>query len=199
MTQEPDEVIRFHSTSGRITSILAVIGALVIVALAVLDWDGVPHPTAPAAALFGALCWASTLRPRISVTRDELVLRTMVQDIVLPLAAIEELSVRQMLVVNVGDKRYASTALGQSWRRTAAGERRRSRPSSGSAATEVTYDDYAEEVIRTRMERARAAAGVKLLSGEQRALATGVRRELAWLPIALIGASIVAFVVSLLF
>ena len=48
------------------------------------------------------------------------------------------------------------------------------------------------------MEQARAEAGVGLLSDEQLALAAGVRREPAWLPIGLMTVAALALVVSIL-
>ena len=195
MAQESDDKIRFHPTSGRIMGTLAVIAALAVVVVGVFDRGGVPAPVLAGALLFAVLAWASMLRPRVSVTSDDLVLQTMVEEISLPLAAIEDLAVRQMLVVRVGEKRYVSTALGKSWRKAMKGDKPRPRKASTKAVTEMPYDVYVEDEIRNRMESARAKAGVALFSDDQLALAAGVRRERAWLPIALIGVALLAFVV----
>ena len=64
-------------------------------------------------------------------------------------------------------------------------------------AGEVDYVDHVEQQIRARMEQARAEAGVAMLSDEQLALAAGVRREPAWLPIALIAAAVLALAASM--
>lgn len=195
MPEDLHDEIRFRPTSGRILGSIAVIGGVVVLAIAVSDPGSVPAPLAAGVALFAVLAWASMLWPRVSLTADHLVLRTMVEHQRLPLAAIEELAVRQVLAVRVGDKRYVSSAIGRPLRKTIRG----SRPKDDETPTgEVDYVDHVEQQIRDRMEQARAAAGVALLSDEQLALAAGVRREPAWLPIGLIAVAVLALVVSIL-
>ena len=105
MPQENDDEIRFRPTGGRIMGGLAVVAALVVVAIAVADPGVVAGPVVAGAVTIGVLGWASMLWPRVSVTSEDLVLRTMVEYQRLPLAAIEDLAVRQVLAVRVGDKR----------------------------------------------------------------------------------------------
>lgn len=198
MPEEHDDEIRFRPTSGRIMGSLAVIAALVVVALGVADPGVVPASVAAGAVLLGVLGWATMLRPRVSMTPEHLVLRTMLEHVRLPLAAIEELAVRQVLAVRVGDKRYVSTAIGKSWRKALVGDRNATRKDADRPVTEVAYPDYVEQEIRSRMEHARAAAGVRLLSDEQQALAAGVSREPAWLPIGLITLSVLGLLVAVL-
>ena len=200
MPEEKDDEIRFRPTSGRILGSVAVIGSVVVLAIAVADPGSVPAPLAAGVALFGVLAWASMLWPRVSLTADDLVLRTMVEHQRLPLAAIEELAVRQVLAVRVGDKRYVSSALGRPLRKTmgAGGRKRADKAGADEPAGEVDYVDHVEQQLRDRMEQARSAAGVGLLSDEQLALAAGVRREPAWLPIGLIAVAVLALVASIL-
>jgi hypothetical protein len=61
----------------------------------------------------------------------------------------------------------------------------------------VSYPDFVEERLRRLVDDARASAGVKPGSPEQLALPDAVRRERAWLPIALIGVSLLAVVLAL--
>lgn len=198
MPQEIDDEIRFRPTGGRVMGSLSVIAALVVVAIAASDPGVVPAPVVAGAILLGVLGWASMLWPRVSVTAEDLVLRTMVEYQRLPLAAIEDLAVRQVLAVRVGDKRYVSTAIGKSWRK-AVGDKPDTPKDTDKPITEVAYVDYVEQEIRNRMEQARAEAGVGLLSDEQLALAAGVRREPAWLPIGLIAVALLGLLASLLF
>ena len=80
------------------------------------------------------------------MTAEELVLRTMVEHQRLPLAAIEDVAVRQVLAVRVGDKRYVSTAIGKSWRKAMVGAKpRRGGKDADKPATEVAYADYVEQ------------------------------------------------------
>jgi len=207
MPQEIDDEIRFRPTGGRVMGSLAVIAALVVVAIAASDPGVVPAPVVAGAILLGVLGWASMLWPRVSVTAEDLVLRTMVEYQRLPLAAIEDLAVRQVLAVRVGDKRYVSTAIGKSWRKAVGdkpdtprdADRPGTRTDADKPITEVAYVDYVEQEIRNRMEQARAEAGVGLLSDEQLALAAGVRREPAWLPIILIAVAVLGLLASILF
>jgi len=199
MPQEIDDEIRFRPTGGRVMGSLASTAALLVVAIAVSDPGVVPAPVVAGAVLLGVLGWASMLWPRVSVTADDLVLRTMVEYQRLPLAAIEDLAVRQVLAVRVGDKRYVSTAIGKSWRKAMVGDKPDTRKDAHKPITEVAYVDYVEQEIRNRMEQARAEAGVGLLSDEQLALAAGVRREPAWLPIGLIAVALLGLLASILF
>lgn len=200
MPQEFEDEIRFRPTGGRIMGSIAVVAGLGVVALAVADPGSVPAPLVAGVVLFSVLAWASMLWPRVSVTADELVLRTMVEHQRLPLAAIEDLAVRQVMAVRVGDKRYVSTAVGKPFRKVVT-----ARPTSSTAVPDVSdpvadiaYADYVEQEIRSRMERAREAAGVALLSDEQLALASGVRRRPAWLPVGLIAVSVLGLLVAVL-
>lgn len=198
MPQELDDEIRFRPTSGRIMGSLSVIAALVVVAIAVGDPGVVPAPVVAGAVLLAVLGWATMLWPRVSVTSEELVLRTTAEQQRLPLAAIEDLAIRQVLAVRVGEKRYVSTAVGKSWRKAMVGDKPATRKQADRPVTEVAYADYVEQEIRKRMEHARAVAGVGLLSDEQLALAAGVRREPAWLPIGLMAVAVVGLLVSIL-
>ena len=152
--------------------------------------------------LFGVLAWASMLWPGLSVTDEHLELRTMVEHQSLPLAAIESIAVGQVLVVRAGEKRYVSTAIGKPWRKAVVSGRRDKAESpavdTDTAPGEVPYADWVENEIRERMDHAREVTGVRLLSDEQLALAGGVRRRPAWLPIVLLGGSVLAFAVSVL-
>lgn len=194
MPEDVEDEIRFRPTSGRILGSVAVIGSFVVLAIFVSDPGAMPVPLAAGVALFGVLAWASMLWPRVSLTADDLVLRTMVEHQRLPLAAIEELAVRQVMAVRVGDKRYVSSALGRPLRKAMGIGVRKDKD---KATGEVEYVDHVEQQIRDRMEQARSAAGVGLLTDEQLALAAGVRREPAWLPIGLIAAAVLALVVSI--
>jgi hypothetical protein len=198
MGHDQDDELRFRPTSGLIMGSLAVIAALVVVGIVVADPGAMPPEVIAGAVLIGVLGWATMLWPRLSVTSDDLVLRNVVETVRVPLAAIEALAVRQVLAVRAGDKRYVSTALGRTWRKTMVGDKPATRKDADLPITEVDYVDYVEKEIRDRMERARASAGITLLSDEQLSLASGVRRQPAWLPIVLIVGSVLAVVAAFL-
>jgi hypothetical protein len=198
MPHDQDDELRFRPTSGLIMGSLAMIGVLVVAGIALADPGELPAEVVSGAVLVGVLGWATMLWPRLSVTSEDLVMRNVVETVRLPLAAIEALAVRQVLAVRAGDKRYVSPALGRSWRKAMVADKPATRKDADLPITEVNYVDYVEKEIRDRMEQARATAGVTLLSDEQLALAAGVRRRPAWLPIVLIVASVLALVASFL-
>ena len=74
--------------------------------------EGLGAPCAWGAAFAGILSYAALLRPAVRVDSDALVLRNMLDTNVVPLAAIDEVAVRQVLAVRADEKRYVSPAIG---------------------------------------------------------------------------------------
>ncbi len=190
--------VRFHPTSGRFMAVVALVLTALVVAVAAADPGAVPAVVVTLVVLGGVLAWATMLWPALSVNAEHLVMRSIFATVWLPLAAIEELAVRQVLAVRVGRRRYVSPVVGRSWRRSFVEGRPPRRTQPERSVAEIAYPDYVEQELRHRMEDARAAAGVGLFSDEQLALAQQVRREPAWLPIGLLTAAVVAVVVAIL-
>ena len=71
-----------------------------------------------AALVVGVVVWCAMLRPRLWVTTSDVVMRNMFSTVRVPLAAIEQITVRQVVAVRAGDKRYVSPAVGKSWRQS---------------------------------------------------------------------------------
>lgn len=174
-------------TSGRVTGWL-VVGLAAAVAGLVGVEDSPGSPVVAGAALAAVLAWAAMLRPGLAVRDGHLVLRNMLETVSIPLVAIEQLVVRQVLAVRAGGRRYVSTAVGRSLRKVVTGPR----PARGSSHGDerrvqvLSEADLVEERVHRLMEDARAVAGIRPGSDEQQALADGVRREPAWVPIALV-------------
>jgi hypothetical protein len=195
MSERPVE--RFHPTSGRIMGLLALVVAVGIVVLGLVDRDGGPPPPVIAAAIgAGIVAWAAMLRPRVWATQHDLVMRNMLHTVSIPLAAIEQVAVRQVLAVSAGEKRYVSPAIGKSWRQAVRSDSGPREPSPVPATR--SYPDFVEERISRLAEDARARRGVQPLSDEQLALAAGVRRTWAWPEIVGLVAVTLALVVLLL-
>ena len=190
----PDEVVEdFPPSSGRITGVLGLGMCVAIVVLGVAELDqGFPLAVVWAALFGGVLFWSATLRPRVRVTGSELRLRNMVTTISVPLASIEQIVVRQVLSVRVGDHRYISPAVGKSWRQV------RQSDQPHMPQEDAPYPVLVEERLQLLAEEARAKAGITLMSAEQLALADGVRREWAWPEIVLLGVTALGLVVALL-
>lgn len=192
------DVERFHATTGRVTGWMTVVlAALVSVGgLAYLD-EGFPDWLVATAFLVGVLGWSAMLRPALWVRDGILVMRNMLETVEIRLVAIEELAVRQVLAVRAADRRWISTAIGRSLRKTMTSGRRPPPMPDGKAATTVKYVDYVDERLHKIVEDARDAAGIRPGSPEQLALPDAVRREWSWVPIVLIAVATVALVVTL--
>ena len=198
--EDTGRIERFRATGGRFSGAFSLALAVVVAGFGVthLD-DGFPAWVIAAAMLVGVLAWAATLRPALWVRDDEvLVMRNMLDTVHVRLAAVEELALRQVLAVRAADRRWVSSVVGRSWRRTVAPGRRPAATRGGTSAADVAYPDFVEERLRALVDGAREAAGVRPGSEEQLALPDAVRREPAWLPIGLLLAAVVALVLTLM-
>lgn len=189
-----DEVVeKFRPTSGRITGVIALGLVVTVVVIGVLDREqGFPPTVVWAALVLGVVVWSAMLRPRLSATGSDLVMRNMLSTVSIPLAAIEQVLVRQVVAVRAGDRRYVCPAVGKSWRQTLRSEK----PAKPDAS--VPYASFVEDRLHQLTEEARARAGVALMSDEQLALAEGVRRKWAWPEIVALVVTSIGFVVALL-
>lgn len=145
----------------------------------------------------GLLFWAAILRPTVTATGETLLLRNMLEDVRIPLAAVEEHAVRQVLAVRAGEKRYVGTGVGRSLKASTIGTRaERVAERSGGTAQVIHPADFVEARIADLAAQARERARVQRYSEEQVALAAGVRRSRTWLVIAPLVASFTAMVLS---
>ena len=187
----------FHPTSGRPLGLLGLAVVLVAVAGTVLDPTlRMPAWGWPAAVLAAVLLWAAMLRPRVWVGDGSLVLRTMFETVHVPLAAVETVTVRQVLVVTAGGRRWTCPALGRPRRALVRADRGGGGHGSGIGsvfglggsyrggsaepaprAMGVDYPAYVESRLLELTSRGRLEARVRPGSAEQAALARGVRRE----------------------
>ena len=183
----------FRPTSGRLTGVAMVgLGALVAV-LAVVDASNVDHWVGALGAVAALLGWTYLLRPRVRVGDGDLRLRNPFSDVRIPLAAIEELSVRQVLVVGVAGRRVTSPGLGRS-RASLVKQPRAREDAPASETVAASYGEFAEDRLHHHMEAARARHGVRLYSEEQLALAAGLERRPAWPEIVALGLAVAATV-----
>jgi hypothetical protein len=190
-----DEVVeRFRPTSGRIMGSIGLAGVAVVAGIAVADPGSVPAPVLWGFLFFGALVWTAMLRPRLLATRSWLVMRNMLSTVSIPLAAVEQIVVRQVVAVRVGERRYVSPAVGRTWRQNL----RANRQGAETDPATQSYPTFVENRLHQLAEDARAREGVAMLSDEQLALAGGVRREWSWPAVGLVVVTFVGFVVSIL-
>jgi hypothetical protein len=197
VTPQPDhQRVTFDPTSGRVTAVLTVVLGLAAVVVTLVFPDGYPPAVATGGVLAIVLAWAAALRPRVWLEGPWLALRGMFSTVHLPLARLDSVVVQQLLVATVDDRRYASSGVGRSRSRAM----RRPRTTRDLTMTAVPGEgwqpdegaDYADFVEERILEAARTARR----DGQPD---TAVRREPAWLPIALVPAAILLFVASFWF
>ncbi len=202
LQDDHDAVVeRFHPTSGRVTGWMTVVLAAVLVVAGVAYADeGFPLWVTAAGLLVGILAWAAMLRPALWATHEHLVMRNLTETVHVRLAAIEEMAVRQVLAVRAADRRFVSTVVGRTWRKTLQSRHRPGGIDTGEvvAPTEgMHYADFVENRLYDLVDKARKRADVRAGSREQLAMPDAVRREPAWLPLGLIALAVVALVVAL--
>ena len=211
MTTNHDDatVEKFAPNGGTVISVLGGIVALVFIVAWAVDMDEVPL-WVPAVALFGAfVVYLSTLRPRVWVHGHELVLRNMLSTIHLPLAAIEEVAVQQVMAVRAGGKRYVCSGVGRTLRQAMKGSAmQRAREQAGGLRGEIAkaqvrepgmnYADFVEIRVQELVNEDRMRRGIARFSPEADELAKEVRREWAWPQVGVLIATAAFFVVGLL-
>ena len=212
MTGTDDGDTRVEKFAPNGGTVIAVIGGVVAVGFIVgwvLDMDGVPLWVPAVALLGGIVLYTSTVRPRVRVQGRELVLRNMLSTVYIPLAAIEEIAVRQVLAVRAGGKRYVCAGVGRTLRQAMKGSAvQKAREQMGGLRGEMAaapvrepgmnYADYVEIRIQELVNEDRMRRGVKRFSPEADELARQIRREPAWPEIVALVASAAFFVVAIL-
>ncbi|GAA4375329.1 hypothetical protein GCM10023146_29340 [Nocardioides caricicola] len=176
-----DVVERFQPTSGRLPGAIGLLTAAIVLGLAVWPRStGTPLGVA-IVACFGALVtWLVLLRPALWVTEHDLVLRNILTTTYVPLAAVDRVLTTQVLTVTAGERRFISPVVGYTLRQNVTG---RNRDAKAPSAVD-TYQVFVEERILFHADTARERLRITKGSAEQQALASGVRRALAWPEIA---------------
>ena len=104
-----------------------------------------------------------------------------------------------MLAVRAADRRFVSTVVGRTWRKTLQSRHRPGGTDTGAALAPTEgmhYADFVENRLHDLVDTARSRAGVRPGSTEQLALPDAVRRRRDWLPTALIAVAALMLVVS---
>ena len=133
----------------------------------------------------------------------------MLTTVYIPLAAIEEIAVRQVLAVRAGGKRYVCAGVGRTLRQAMKGSAvQRAREEMGGLRGELAsatvrepgmnYADFVEIRLQELINEDRMRRGVKRFSPEVDELAKQIRRELAWPEIAGLVATAAFFVAAVL-
>jgi len=122
----PAVVQKFKPTGGVVVGYtsLVVLGGCVVLA-AVTEPNLLGLRIVLALLLIMMLTWVALLRPRADATATTLRLRNLFSDHHVPLAHVDEVFVRQMLVVRVGEDRYTCVGIGRSARQLMGNKRKR--------------------------------------------------------------------------
>jgi hypothetical protein len=188
MAGEDGEVERFHPTSGRVVGVVALLATAGVLVVGIVDApNGIPLGLVPGCLLAALLIWAVLLRPAVRVEGGDLVLRGAFDTRWVPLAAIDRVSVGVLLVALVGDRRYASSAIGRSRREARRDDRSGAGSDSGVNPANQSYGGFVQGRLERLVDDARA----------QGKPAGAVRRAWAWPELAGIAVLAVAFVVAL--
>ncbi|MGA8248910.1 MAG: hypothetical protein WB797_18535 [Nocardioides sp.] len=204
----------FRPTNGRIIGVSGLLICMVVAAMFAVS--GSAHIAVPGilGSAFGALLvWSALLRPGVSASADELHIRTLVESVSIPLAAIDTVVVRRYLLVRAGGKKYICPAISRPLRKTVRAELKwKGSPqllapglqlsdSLGSLETQVpeggrdiAYPDFVETQISTLADSARARRGIAARSEEEYELGSQVVRRKAWpeiVGLAVLGAALV--------
>jgi hypothetical protein len=184
-------VERFPSTSGRISGVICLGTAAIVLTLAILPLDtGTPLGVAIVACFGALLTWVVSLRPAVWVTERDLVLRNMLVTFSIPLPAIEKVIIAQVLAVSAAGRRYVSPAVGYSLRQTVRSRSPRPQRAEKAKASMVeSVQFFIEERIRYHVREASER------QARDNTPVGDVRRTTAWLEIAGLVGFALAFVV----
>lgn len=213
--QEAEEIQRFRPTNGRFMGVLGlVLCAFVAVVFIVSESAHIAVPGVVGCAFVAVFVWLVMLRPSVSASTTELYLKTLFENVTIPLASVETVLVRRYLLVRSGGRKYICPAISRSLRKTVRNEMKwggsqqiltpglsEERLGGGSLQTEVehglAYPDFVEQRIAYLAANDRARRGIEERSEEEYELGSQVVRRPAWLEIAVLAVLGVAFVVAL--
>jgi len=189
-------VEQFTSWGSRVLGGVGVVLALGAVVLGIPGIGTTYHPAVYAfCVLASVVLWVALIRPAVAVVGDDLVLHNPLSSVRVPLAAIEHVVVRQWLTVSAGGRRFTSSGVGRSSLQAMRDDRRG--PVTGVEMARLSHGAIVEHRIDKLADEARTLQGVARYSDEQQALADDVRREWAWVEIALLVVAALAFAITL--
>jgi hypothetical protein len=180
------EVEKFHSSGSRILGVIGVLLALAFAAALASDGlDGSDALIVCVLGFFAVLVWSAMVRPQLRLAGDRLVVRNMLTSLSFPVAAVEAVEARQVVVLRAGGRKFISAAVSKSLYQVLKDNR-------GVARDVKAYPNFVEDRIRSRSEDERAKLGLGL--GE---VPLDLRRDPAWPEIALLALFAVGVVVFL--
>jgi hypothetical protein len=139
-TDRSTPVERFKPTGGVFVGYAGLAAAALALGYVVLFVHTVTGLQVALGAVFiGVVVWVTQVRPRATAYPRHVVLKNSVRDAHVPLAAVDEVAMGQMLNLWVGDERYVCIGIGQSLREDLKTRRRKQDVTGGgSRLTQLT-------------------------------------------------------------
>ena len=142
-------VERFTTWGSRVVGGLGLALVALVVVLGIPGVGQTYPPVVYAGCALAALgIWVALLRPAVMVDSDHLVLRNPLSTVRVPLAAIEQVVVRQWLAVSAGDKRFTSSGVGRSMWQARRDDQRGGVLTQASVLTVSSYATRTSPVMR---------------------------------------------------
>jgi hypothetical protein len=203
-TERSTPVERFKPTGGVFVGYAGLAAAALALGYVLLFVHTVTGlQVALGAVFFGAVVWVTQVRPRATAYPRHVVLKNSVRDAHVPLAAVDEVAMGQMLNLWVGDERFVCIGIGQSLREDLKTRRRKQDVTGGGnrlsqltlmaerASTDERAMSYQTFVV-TRLE--------ELVEQAKREPAPGAhppaRYVVAWPEVGVLAATGLAFLLS---
>lgn len=180
-----DQVTRFPPSGGRVSGYVGIGMVLVLAGYLLVAEPGAGSlQAALGLAILAVLFWVALVRPRVEAHPGTLVIRNMLRDAHVPLAAIDLVGVRQTLDVWVDDQRYTCIGIGHKLRDVR-------RMGTGQASASPAPRGYPGLVAARIESLAQAARYDDTDPGP-------VRHEWAWPELVVLGALVVGFLAAVL-
>jgi hypothetical protein len=213
--QVAEETQRFRPTNGRFMGALGLLlCGFVAVVLVLYEAPHVAVAGVLGSALGAVLVWLALLRPSVTASATELRLRTLFENVSIPIASIDTVVVRRYLLVRAGGRKYICPAISRPLRKTVRNELRwggqqfmspgisEETLGGGTVQTHVdqhdlAYPDFVELRIGQLAANDRARRGIEERSEEEYELGSEAVRRVAWLEVGAVCVLAVAFVAAL--
>lgn len=117
MESEGNEKPEHYRSGGMVSGVIGIATAIGLAVFGLVsDRDGFAPWAFPLLLAFGVLAWAILIRPAVVLHRDEIELRNVLHSRWIPFARIDDVQVKQVTRVHVGDQTYVAAGLGRSRR-----------------------------------------------------------------------------------
>lgn len=169
----------YRSGGGRVSGVVGLIATAAVAVLVLADYPAGGWKILLGCAFVALGIWTVLLRPVVVLSGDRVLLRGIVSEVSLPLAAVEGVVISQFVVVRAGGRSWSSPGVGRNRRQIARLGGAPTSPDPTDTYTGVVANQLVAR-LEQRAEDERAKLGIAAMSDEQFALADDVRRAWSW-------------------